>query len=103
MISIYVIMKLKANVLVNSSGRACLADFGLSTIRDPEVLAITTANSSSGCGGTVRWMAPELLSSSDSDEPINTKGSDVYAFAGVAYEVSFCGSVGVTRVVVDCQ
>ncbi|KAF5349239.1 hypothetical protein D9756_009417 [Leucocoprinus leucothites] len=71
-----------ANVLVDSSGRACLADFGLSTIRDPEVLAITTSSSSSGCGGTIRWMAPELLGSQDTDEPINTKASDIYAFAG---------------------
>jgi serine/threonine protein kinase len=78
----------KANVLVDSAGRACLADFGLSTIRDPEVLALSTTSSST-CGGTVRWMAPELLSSHDNDEPINTKESDVYAFAGVCYEVVY--------------
>ncbi|KAJ3576723.1 hypothetical protein NP233_g239 [Leucocoprinus birnbaumii] len=75
-----------ANVLVHSSGRACLADFGLSTIRDPEVMAMTTSSSSSGCGGTIRWMAPELLSSHDTDDPISTKATDIYAFAGVSYE-----------------
>ncbi|KXN82740.1 Ephrin type-A receptor 2 [Leucoagaricus sp. SymC.cos] len=81
-----------ANVLVNSSGKACLADFGLSTIRDPEVIALTTSSSPSGCGGTIRWMAPEPLGSYDTDEPVNTKKSDIYAFAGVSYEV-FTGHV----------
>ncbi|KAJ3555728.1 hypothetical protein NP233_g12141 [Leucocoprinus birnbaumii] len=81
-----------ANVLVHCSGRACLADFGLSTIRDPEVMAMTTSSSSSGCGGTIRWMAPELLSSHDTDDPISTKATDIYAFAGVSYEV-FTGHI----------
>ncbi|KAF9444926.1 kinase-like protein [Macrolepiota fuliginosa MF-IS2] len=81
-----------ANVLVNSSKKACLADFGLSTIRDPEVLALTTTNSSTSCGGTIRWMAPELLNPPETDEPLNTKESDIYAFAGVSYEI-FTGHI----------
>lgn len=32
-------------------------------------------------------MAPELLNPSDSEEPLSTKESDVYAFAGVSYQV----------------
>ncbi|TFK35923.1 kinase-like domain-containing protein [Crucibulum laeve] len=72
------------NILVTSAQRACLADFGLSTIRDPEVLRMTS--SVGHTGGTVRWMAPELLD--PEHERINSKESDIYAFACVCYEES---------------
>lgn len=37
--------------------------------------------------GTLRWMAPELLLSSDADGGAPTFASDVYALAMVFYEV----------------
>ncbi|KAJ7126710.1 kinase-like domain-containing protein [Mycena epipterygia] len=70
------------NILVTPSGRACIADFGLSTITDVMTVRFThsTANAR---GGTVRYQAPELLLA----ESLNHFGSDVYAFACVCYEI----------------
>ena len=50
---------LQANILINSKCRACLADFGLASI-------VEDASSVDGppthkAGGTIRWMAPEIL------------------------------------------
>ncbi|KAJ7884474.1 kinase-like domain-containing protein, partial [Mycena leptocephala] len=71
------------NILVTSSGRACIADFGVSTIANALTMQFThsTANSRAG---TARYQAPELLRG----ETGNHFGSDVYAFACVCYEVS---------------
>ncbi|KAJ7828484.1 kinase-like domain-containing protein [Mycena olivaceomarginata] len=60
------------NILVTSSGRACIADFGLSSIIDAIVRA-----------GTVRYQAPELLSGDSSNHFV----SDIYAFACLCYEI----------------
>jgi len=77
----------KANVLVNASGKACLGDFGLSSIASFNC----TETSAPGPHGTVRWMAPELiLLIITVDEKLSchsTKESDVYAFAMVSIEV----------------
>ncbi|KAJ8080063.1 Rho guanine nucleotide exchange factor [Marasmius tenuissimus] len=75
------------NVLMTPSGRACIADFGLSRVADPEVLRITS--STSRALGSVRWLAPELLEA----ESISTKDSDIYAFACVCYEIFTGGLV----------
>lgn len=56
-------------------------------MRDPEVITLTTNDTGDSAGGTVRWMAPELLNPHD-DEPLNAKECDIYSFAGVSYEVS---------------
>ncbi|KAG6828314.1 hypothetical protein H0H92_008429 [Tricholoma furcatifolium] len=58
------------NILVNNSGRACIADFGLSSILP------------GFRGGTPRYQAPELFK-----EEYNTKATDIYAIGCVAYEV----------------
>ncbi|KAF7374886.1 LsmAD domain-containing protein [Mycena sanguinolenta] len=71
------------NILVTPSGRACITDFGLSTIVD-ELSLKMTFSSRSGQAGTVRYQAPELLK----NESSNHYGSDVYAFACVSYEIS---------------
>ena len=92
----------KANVLINKDRRACLADFGLSTITG--VAAHATAGASQvslisndtlmsfTAGGTHRWMSPELLNpemfgipQSEGDRP--TSQSDCYALGMVIYEV----------------
>ncbi|KAK1218097.1 Rho guanine nucleotide exchange factor [Marasmius sp. AFHP31] len=69
------------NVLIMPSGRACIGDFGLSRVADPQLLRITS--STSRALGSVRWLAPELLEA----ESIPTKDSDIYAFACVCYEI----------------
>ncbi|KAJ6551298.1 kinase-like domain-containing protein [Mycena capillaripes] len=70
------------NILVTPSGRACIADFGVSSIADAMTVQFThsTANTRAG---TVRYQAPELLRAKSQ----NHFGSDVYAFGCVCYEI----------------
>ncbi|KAJ7108595.1 kinase-like domain-containing protein [Mycena epipterygia] len=70
------------NILVTPSGRACVADFGLSSIVDVLTLRFTHSTTSARGGGTARYQAPELLLNSP-----NHFASDVYAFACVCYEI----------------
>ncbi|KAF9644350.1 kinase-like protein [Thelephora ganbajun] len=92
-----------ANILINKSFRACLADFGLSTVvgtehraaTNPSLVSVASKISlmSFAAGGTIRWMSPELL---DPDRFGNTdcrptKQSDCYALGMVVYEV-LCGN-----------
>jgi len=71
------------NVLVTDEHRACLADFGLSTASDSQVLNLSSV-STKHAGGTLRWTSPELL---EGVQPINTSSSDIYSFACVSYEI----------------
>ena len=74
------------NILVTESGKACLADFGLSNHVDAEMLTWTSESSANHTGGTVRWKAPELFDpENENSKP--TKETDVYAFSCVCYEV----------------
>jgi serine/threonine protein kinase len=73
---------LQTNILITPSSRACITDFGLSTITDAASLQFTHSKNSVH-GGTARYQAPEVLSA----EMPNHYGSDVYAFACVCYEV----------------
>ena len=92
---------MKANILINYDRRACIADFGLSTITGTTIhtggvsqaslLSKDTLMSFTG-GGTRRWMSPELLDperfgipESEDDRP--TRQSDCYALGMVIYEV----------------
>ena len=78
---------MKANILVDKNGCACLTDFGLLTfISDPTNF---TPSSSIMTRGTIRWMSPELLSPDDFDfkDSRPTKDSDCYALGMVIYEV----------------
>ncbi|KAF9642387.1 kinase-like protein [Thelephora ganbajun] len=94
-----------ANILINKDRRACIADFGLTTITG--VVTHVAARSSQASlisnespmlfagGGTYRWMSPELLDperfgilQSEDNKP--TKQSDCYALGMVIYEV-LCG------------
>ncbi|KAG6847621.1 hypothetical protein H0H93_007025, partial [Arthromyces matolae] len=76
------------NVLVDGSGRACLGDFGLSSVTDPEIIKWSSQSTIASKGGTTRWQAPELLEPEDVLEKVyNTKASDIYAWAGICYEI----------------
>ena len=75
----------QANILIDHSGHARLADFSLLTITPDQSTVISTCIQ----GGTVQWMSPELI---DPDrfglEKIRpTKESDCYALGMVIYEV----------------
>ncbi|KAF9445355.1 kinase-like protein, partial [Macrolepiota fuliginosa MF-IS2] len=76
-----------ANILISSSGLACLADFGLSSIVDAEILRWTSLETTSRIGGTIRWEAPELMDFEDGGIPRPTFPSDVYSLASVMYEI----------------
>ena len=81
-------MHCQVNILVSSTGAACLADFGLSTTEESQRLWLSTT--STRAAGTLRWLAPELLTAESEEVYIpchNTRASDVYAFGMVGYEV----------------
>ena len=76
----------KANILIDETGRARLADFGLLTIiSDPKY---HLSSSSHTQGGTVRWMSPERIAPQrfgfKNSRP--TVASDCYALGMVVYE-----------------
>lgn len=76
----------KENILVNDSERACIADFGLSSVRTDQTIAGTLGNNTAR-GFSVNWAAPELLD----DDARATTASDVWALGGVCFEVCvFC-------------
>lgn len=73
------------NVLVDSHEQARISDFGLARIRSSA--GATTVNHSGRVGGTIKYMAPEvLLEGRNPNYP-----ADVYAFAFMLYEVAGCG------------
>jgi serine/threonine protein kinase len=90
---------IQANILINQNHRACLADFGLSTIvsgqrpagQDAPLISLVSRVSlmSFTTGGTLRWVSPELLDPErfGVSDGRPTKQSDCYAFGMVVYEV----------------
>ena len=75
----------QANILINNSGHACLADFGLATIASDQSISISSCVQ----GGTIQWMSPELIDPEGFGltEIRPTKESDCYALGMVIYEV----------------
>ena len=76
----------KANILIDQTGNARLADFGLLTIiSDP---TNPFPSSSHSPGGTARWMSPELINPQrfGLNKSRRTKASDCYALGMVVYE-----------------
>jgi serine/threonine protein kinase len=65
-------------VLIDSGGKASICDFGLSVILD----GAPTGQTKSNLGGTLRFLAPELLY-----ESRRTVETDIYAYACVCIEV----------------
>ena len=77
----------QADVLINNSGHACLADFTFSL---PTTASDQSTDLSSGAeGGTIQWMSPELLDPErfgfKKGRP--TEEADCYALGMVIYEV----------------
>ncbi|CAE6518504.1 unnamed protein product [Rhizoctonia solani] len=68
-----------ANVLIDSDGRACICDFGLSRFLGGHGSADVS------CFGTTRWMAPEQLIS---DPMIVSLSADIFSWGMLALEVS---------------
>ncbi|KAJ7651064.1 kinase-like domain-containing protein [Roridomyces roridus] len=69
------------NIFVTSSGRACIADFGLASITSSMSSIQFTHSSKASRGGTARYQAPELHRGGHND-----RRSDIYGFACVVYE-----------------
>ncbi|KIJ10915.1 hypothetical protein PAXINDRAFT_101856 [Paxillus involutus ATCC 200175] len=82
-----------SNVLIGANGRACIADFGLSTLLT--AFGGSTFGSTSPAAGTLRWTAPELLylnvEPSGDEENIPrvppTPRSDIYSFGAIMLQV----------------
>ena len=92
----------QANILVDSTHRARLADFGLATAIDESIPGSSTNHD--GVGGTLRWMAPEVLYPNKfgfargSKKVLPSRSTDVYAFGMTILEVgaasrSFIGTL----------
>lgn len=78
---------MQENILVDNSGAARVADFGLMTMVDLGTVIMSETTTSTG--GTFCWMSPELLDPprfGSNGRP--TRESDCYALGMVVYEVS---------------
>lgn len=73
---------------MDATGRAILADLGLSRLNDEELLTWVSVQTSSPSLGTLPWLAPEILSLVKAQQPASpTAASDVYALGCLIYEV----------------
>jgi len=70
-----------SNILIDDAGRPRLTDFGLITFSSTQ--SVRTTQDASDARGSVRWMAPELFMSNNSQ----SRASDVYAFGMTILEV----------------
>ncbi|KAF5391138.1 hypothetical protein D9757_003029 [Collybiopsis confluens] len=70
------------NILIDENGQPKLADFGLTTVTD------ATLHNTTDQGGTLRWMAPELLYPLPGIESYKrTTASDIYAYGCLCIEL----------------
>ncbi|KAG2064441.1 kinase-like protein, partial [Suillus decipiens] len=73
-----------SNVLIYVDGRACLADFGLSTIM---VEFIGTSYFTGSIRGNVRWVAAELFK--DPEASLSPE-CDIYSFGSITLQILTC-------------
>ncbi|KAF9452111.1 kinase-like protein [Macrolepiota fuliginosa MF-IS2] len=86
-----------ANILVNDAGKACIADFGVSSIPVDQTLVYSqTVTTITAC--SYRWAAPELLEAGCRA----TLASDVWAFGCICYEI-LVGKVPFDDCIIDSQ
>ncbi|KDQ13016.1 hypothetical protein BOTBODRAFT_33899 [Botryobasidium botryosum FD-172 SS1] len=78
------------NILISTSGDACIADFGLSNALadfNPQLYSTLWHT-----GGNPRWVAPELMITLEpgtaTRRPLRTKESDVFSFGRVIVELT---------------
>ncbi|KAG1850304.1 kinase-like domain-containing protein, partial [Suillus tomentosus] len=74
-----------SNVLIYGNGRACLADFGLSTIL---VEFIGTSYFTNSIRGNIRWAAAELYEAPDNASL--TTECDIYSFGSILLQILTC-------------
>ena len=82
-LGVWLIPRLKVNILIDNDGHARLADFNLLRMISEEQTASTTAAKS----GNARWMSPEVLLPADLKEGRPTPASDCYSLGMVIYEI----------------
>ncbi|KAG0692157.1 kinase-like protein, partial [Suillus ampliporus] len=81
-----------SNVLIYGNGRACLTDFGLSTMIEE---FIGTSYVTSSIRGNIRWAAAELFGALEGDEEDDASASltvecDIYSFGSIILQVLTC-------------
>ncbi|KIJ10300.1 hypothetical protein PAXINDRAFT_52882, partial [Paxillus involutus ATCC 200175] len=80
-----------SNVLIDGNERACISDFGLSTLLTQ--LGGSTFATSNQSPGTLRWAAPELLEFHEAEggenppQIIPSPRSDVYSFGRIMLQI----------------
>ncbi|KAG1811893.1 kinase-like domain-containing protein [Suillus subaureus] len=76
-----------SNVLIYGNGRACLADFGLSTI----ILEfVGTSYFTSSIRGNVRWVDAELCEAPEDSEVSLSTECDIYSFGSITLQILTC-------------
>ncbi|KAG2140608.1 kinase-like protein [Suillus clintonianus] len=76
-----------SNILIYGNGRACLADFGLSTI----ILEfIGNSYFTSSIRGNIRWVAAELFDAPEGYEISLSTECDIYSFGSIILQVLTC-------------
>ncbi|KAI9202495.1 kinase-like domain-containing protein [Polychytrium aggregatum] len=79
------------NVFIDSGGHGVVADFGLSRTK-----STSSASRKQVPGGTMEYMAPEMLGVGKDEPTGSSKKSDVYAFGITFYEVLHNGRIWTT-------
>ncbi|KAJ3812439.1 kinase-like domain-containing protein, partial [Lentinula lateritia] len=75
-----------ANILVTDDFHCCLADFGLALVT-ADSRSWSTATTSTGLKGAIRWMAPELIIQGLVEEHPHHTSRDIYAFGCTVVEI----------------
>ncbi|ESK88480.1 serine threonine-protein kinase nrc-2 [Moniliophthora roreri MCA 2997] len=72
------------NILVDESLQCRLADFGLAAATGE---SLNTTSNSGAIKGSLRWMAPEIYTSTQNESESDKRSRDVYAYACTIYEI----------------
>ncbi|KDQ16384.1 hypothetical protein BOTBODRAFT_94587, partial [Botryobasidium botryosum FD-172 SS1] len=78
------------NILISSSGNACITDFGLSELKTDTYE--TNYSTPFITAGHPRWQAPEIVRAENKEEARRNTTTDVFAFGRVSLEM-FTGRV----------